>query len=57
MKHQFFAREVVAHFNLRQPKSSKPTPVYMVVRIGKKQLKFSIGCKIYPEQWNKKTVG
>lgn len=55
MEQQIFIREMVAHFNLREPKSDKPTPIYMVIRIGKKQLKFPIGCKIYPDQWNKKT--
>lgn len=55
MEQQIFIREMVAHFNLREPKSNKPTPIYMVIRIGKKQLKFPIGCKIYPAQWNKKT--
>lgn len=55
MEQQIFIREIVAHFNLRQPKGNKPTPIYMVVRVGKKQLKFPIGCKIYPSQWNKKT--
>ncbi|MBQ9655824.1 MAG: phage integrase SAM-like domain-containing protein [Prevotella sp.] len=55
MEQQIFIREMVAHFNLREPKSEKPTPIYMVIRIGRKQLKFPIGCKIYPSQWNKKT--
>ncbi len=55
MEQQIFIREMVAHFNLREPKSDKPTPIYMVIRIGKKQLKFPIGCKIYSAQWNKKT--
>lgn len=54
MEQQVFIREMAAHFNLREPKSNKPTPIYMVIRIGKKQVKFPIGCKIYPTQWNKK---
>ena len=41
MEQQIFIREIVAHFNLREPKSDKPTPIYMVIRIGKKQLKVS----------------
>ena len=55
MIEQIFINETVsANFNLRQPKSRKPTNVYLVVRINQKQAKFSTGVKVYPEQWNTK---
>jgi len=54
MEKQFFVNEMTCHFNLREPKSKKPTNIYLVVNIEGKQLKFSTGVKIYPDQWNKK---
>ncbi|MDC2364862.1 phage integrase SAM-like domain-containing protein [Bacteroides ovatus] len=55
MIEQIFINETVsANFNLRQPKSRKPTNIYLVVRINQKQAKFSTGVKVYPEQWNTK---
>ena len=44
--------EMQCHFNLRQPKSDKPTTVYCVVNVDGKQLKISTGLKVYPNQWN-----
>lgn len=55
MTEQVFINEVVrANFNLREPKSRKPTNIYLVVRINQKQTKLSTGVKVYPEQWNLK---
>lgn len=51
---QIFLNEVEAYFNLREPKSSKPTIIYLVVRAQGKQYKFSLGCKVYPSQWDRK---
>lgn len=42
------------NFNLREPKGNKCTNVYAVVKYGKIQLKFSIGCKVNCWQWDKK---
>ncbi|MFT0111149.1 hypothetical protein ACMSES_11770 [Bacteroides faecis] len=57
MTHQVFINEIVkANFNLRQPKSERPTNIYLIVRINQKQAKLSTGVKVYPEHWNiKKT--
>lgn len=54
MEKQIFINEMTCNFNLRDPKAKKPTNVYFVVYINGKQMKFSTGVKIYPEQWNKK---
>ena len=54
MEKQAFVNEMTCHFNLREPKSKKPTNIYLVVNIEGKQMKFSTGVKIYPEHWNKK---
>ena len=54
MEKQFFIHEMTCNFNLREPKGSKPTNVYFVVCIEGKQIKFSTGVRVYPEQWNKK---
>ena len=51
---QIFFNEVKASFNLRKPKSDKPTNIYLVCRIDKKQVKLSTGVKVYPDQWNTK---
>ena len=54
MEHsQIFINEMQATFNLREPKASKPTNIYLVVRMNGKQVKLSIGAKVYPCQWNK----
>lgn len=52
-KNQVFFREIKAHYNLRTPKSNKPTMVYLVVYIDKKQTRISTGYKVYPKQWYK----
>ena len=53
MIHQVFINEIVkANFNLRQPKSERPTNIYLIVRINQKQAKLSTGVKVYPDQWN-----
>lgn len=46
--------ELSLNFNLREPKGNKSTNVYAVVKCGKVQLKFAIGCKCNSWQWNKK---
>lgn len=51
---QFFVNAISCHFNLRNPKIDKPTPIYMVVRLQGKQYKYSLGVKIIPSQWDKK---
>ena len=53
MTHQVFINEIVkASFNLRQPRSKRPTNIYLIVRINQKQAKLSTGVKVYPDQWN-----
>ena len=54
MENQIFVNEITCNFNLREPRAKKPTNIYFIVCIEGKQLKFSTGVKIYPEQWNKK---
>lgn len=54
MEKQTFIQEMSCNFNLREPKAHKPTNIYFVVCIEGKQIKFSTGVKVYPEQWNKK---
>ncbi|WP_289199078.1 phage integrase SAM-like domain-containing protein [Bacteroides acidifaciens] len=51
---QIFFNEVRASFNLRKPKSDRPTNIYLVCRINKKQVKLSTGVRVYPDQWNTK---
>ena len=51
---QIFFNEVQAKFNLREPKSNKPTNIYLVCRIDRKQIRLSTGVKVYPEHWNEK---
>ena len=53
MTSQVFINEVKGNFNLRRPKSSKPTNIYYVVYLFGKQHYFATGLKIYPEQWDK----
>ena len=52
MKTQLFIHEINGHFNLREPKSRKPTLVYMVIRINGRQHKISTQLKIYPSHWD-----
>ena len=52
-KHQIFYKEIKAHYNLRNPKSNKPTVVYLVTYINKKQTRISTGYKVYPKQCHK----
>lgn len=54
MVKQVFVNELKANFNLRCPKSDKPTNIYLVCRINNKQVKLSTGVKVYPDHWNKK---
>lgn len=41
----FFINEIGYKFNLRKPKSEKPTNVYFVTRVKNKQIKRSTGVK------------
>ena len=50
----FITETVRCHFNLRSPKSDKPTPIFMVVRMGGKQYKIPTGVKVLPDHWNRK---
>lgn len=50
---QFFIGEVQTTFVLRQPKSSKPTNVYLACRVQGQQIKLATGVKVYPEHWNR----
>lgn len=54
MEKQTFANEMTCHFNLREPRSQRPTNIYCIICVDGKQMKFPTGVKIYPEQWNKK---
>lgn len=53
MERQVFVKEIQATFNLREPKGKKPTNIYFVIRIERKQIKFATGVKVYPDHWNK----
>ena len=54
-KEQVFVSEAIRfHFNLRKPKSHKPTSIFMVVRVHCKQYKIPTGVKVLPEHWNMK---
>ena len=48
---QTFYGTITPHFNLKEPKSNKPTTVYFVVWIDKKQHRINTGCKVYPKYW------
>ena len=50
----FFANEITLHFNLRSPKTDKPTPIYAVVRIKSTQIKIPTNVRVYPSHWDKK---
>ena len=54
MEQQIFINEIQTSFVLRQPKSTKPTNIYLVWRIQGKQVKLATGVKVYPEHWNTK---
>lgn len=54
MEKQTFINEMTCHFNLREPKSQRPTNIYCIICIDGKQMKFPTGVKIYPDQWNQK---
>ena len=47
-------RNVSVNFNLRDPKSNRPTQIYMVLFAIGKQTKYPTGCKILPNQWDNK---
>lgn len=49
-----FVKEIKGHFNLRNPKGCKPTDVFFVVCLKRKQYKLSSGMKVYPDQWDSK---
>lgn len=55
MERQIFISEFTLHFNLRKPKSDKPTAIFAVVYINGRQLKFPTGVRVLPCQWNKRT--
>ena len=46
MERQIFINEMQARFNLRKPRSEKPTNLYLVCRINNKQVKLST-CLLY----------
>ena len=51
MNNQFFISSVTGNFNLRSPKSDKPTTIFFVVNARSKQYKFSTGVKILPRYY------
>ena len=55
MERQNFSRELQGTFNLREPKGTKPTMIYFVVRLNGKQYKLTTGVKVYPSMWSKAT--
>lgn len=55
MERQNFSRELQGTFNLREPKGTKPTMIYFVVRLNGKQYKLTTGVKVYPCMWSKAT--
>lgn len=46
--------DVSLNFNLRQPQGNKSTNVYCVLKCGRVQYKYAIGCKCNSYQWNKR---
>ena len=52
MKRQIFITQMQCNFNLRQPKTNRPTNIYLVVYLNNKQVKVSTGVIVYPEHWN-----
>lgn len=53
-KKQFFASQISCKFNLRKPKSNKPTNVYCIIRTEDKVYYFATKLKVIPQHWNKK---
>ncbi|AGB28681.1 site-specific recombinase XerD [Prevotella dentalis DSM 3688] len=51
---QAMLRDVSVNFNLRDPKSNRPTQIYMVIYANGKQTKIPTGCKILSNQWDNK---
>lgn len=51
-KRQIFYRESTLRFNLRAPKSTRPTLVFLVAYINGKRYKISTKVKVYASQWN-----
>lgn len=47
-------KNVTLNFNLRQPRKKGMTPIYAVIRVGRKQYKVPTGCSIKPWQWDEK---
>lgn len=49
--------ETNVSFNLREPNSEKPTSIFLVCRINRKQIKINIGCQynILPKHWDKES--
>lgn len=47
-------KNVSLNFNLREPHKKGTTPIYAVVRVGRKQFKIPMGCSIKPWQWDEK---
>ena len=55
MKSLINSNAVSLNFNLRQPKKvNGSTNIYAVVKVGEKQLKISLGCKVNAWEWNSK---
>lgn len=52
MNQQFFPEELNGRFFL-PPNSKKATPLFFAVRINGKSHKFTLGTKVYPQQWNR----
>lgn len=50
LQQHFF--DLSLNYNLRNPKSKRPTIIYAVFRIVGKQYKINIGAKVYPNQWD-----
>lgn len=49
---QIFSGEIDIKFHLRQPKVSKPTPVYIYLNLSGRKYKIGTGVRVTPEQWN-----
>ena len=50
---QMFFNEITGHFNLREPKSNRPSSIFFVVSLDKKQYKIPTGVRVYPSMWDK----
>lgn len=52
---QIFVKDFLTfNLNLRDPKSLRPTLIYLIVRIGKTQYKIPTFTKVIPSQWDRK---